>query len=64
MHGVTSELVSQGPKHFLTSRGNLCGVYRGGGQNMWIPKALKKFVTVKYQQSKENNGTTEKNKIK
>lgn len=58
-HELISELVSQGPKHFLASRENLCVIYKGGGLNMWIPKALKEFVTVKFQQSKQNNGITE-----
>lgn len=40
-----SELVSQGPKHFLARRENLGGLYKGGRQIMWIPKAWKEFVT-------------------
>lgn len=46
------------------SRENLGGIYKGGGQNMWISKALEEFVTVKFQQSKQNNGITEKKNAK
>lgn len=60
MCGITSELVSQGPKHFLASRENFCGLYKGGKQNMWIPKAPKEFVADEFHQSKQNNGITEK----
>lgn len=59
--GLTSELVSQGPKHFLARRENLGGWYKAGRQNTWTSKALKEFVTVEFHQSEQNNGITEKN---
>lgn len=57
---LTSELVSQRPKHFLARRENLSGLYKDGRQNTWIPKALKEFVTFEFCQSKQNNEITEK----